>query len=88
METDIENKLVDPVGEGESRTTGESSIDVDTPLRVKQIASGKLLYNTGSPAWCLWWPRGVEWGQGKEAQEEGDLCIIMADLHVSQVAQQ
>ena len=53
METDIENKLVDPVGEGESRTTGESSIDVDTPLRVKQIASGKLLYNTGSPAWCL-----------------------------------
>ena len=27
-------------------------------------------------------------GVGKEAQEEGDLCIIMADLHVSQVAQQ
>ena len=52
-DTDIENKLVDPVGEGESRTTGESSIDVDTPLRVKQIASGKVLYNTGSPAWCL-----------------------------------
>ena len=52
-DTDIENKLVDPVGEGESRTTGESSIDVDTPLCVKQIASGKLLYNTGSPAWCL-----------------------------------
>ena len=49
----MQNELVDPVGEGESRTTGESSIDVDTPLRVKQIASGKLLYNTGSPAWCL-----------------------------------
>ena len=61
-DTDIENWLVDPVGEGESRTNGESSNDVDTPLRVKQIAIGKSLCNTGSPAWCLWWSRGVGWG--------------------------
>ena len=22
-----------------------------------------------------------EWGIGREAQEEGDICILMADLH-------
>ena len=29
-----------------------SSTDIYTLPRVKQLASGKLLYNTGSPAWC------------------------------------
>ena len=44
----IENELVDMVGEGESSMNGESSIDIYTLPCVKQIVSEKLLYNTGS----------------------------------------
>ena len=50
METDVENRLTDAVGKGESRMNGESSIDIYILPRVKQIAGKKLLYNTGSPA--------------------------------------
>ena len=44
----IENELVDMVGEGESSMNGESSIDIYTLPCVKQIANEKLLYKTGS----------------------------------------
>ena len=50
-DSDKENGLVDPVGEGESGTNGESSIDIYTLPCIKQISDEKLLYNTGSPAW-------------------------------------
>ena len=30
----------------------ESSVDIYTLPRAKQLASGELPYNTGSPAWC------------------------------------
>ena len=50
-DSDKENGLVDPVGEGESGTNGESSIDIYTLPCVKQISDEMLLYNTGSPAW-------------------------------------
>jgi len=46
-----ENGLVDTVGEGESGTNGESSINIYIPSRVKWIADEKLPYNTGSPIW-------------------------------------
>ena len=45
---------------------------------VKQTASGKLPYNTGSSAWCSVMTWG-EMGGGREAQEGGDICIHMAD---------
>ena len=50
-DADVENGLVDAVGEGESGMNGESSIDIYIPPCVKQTAGEKLLYNTGSPAW-------------------------------------
>ena len=54
----------------------KSSIDIYTLPYVKQIASGKLLYNTGSPAWCSVTTQrggvGVGW---EEAQEKGDIYI-------------
>ena len=28
----------------------------------------------------MWWPREVGWGEGREVQERGDICIIMTDL--------
>ena len=30
----------------------ESNINIHTLITMCKIASGKLLYNTGSPAWC------------------------------------
>ena len=36
---------------------------------------------TGSSTW--WWPRGLGWGHGKEAQGRGDMCICTADSHCS-----
>ena len=58
-----------------------SSIDIYTVPWVKQIADEKLLYNIGSPAWCsvVTYRGGLE--EGREAQELGDICIIMLDLY-------
>ena len=41
----------------------------------------KLLYQQGAQSGTLWRPRRVGWGEGTEAQEGGDVCIIMADSH-------
>ena len=58
----------------------ESSIEIYTLPYAKYIARGKLLYNTGSSTQCFddlegW--GGV--GSGREVQEGGDICILMAD---------
>ena len=49
---DVENGLVDTAEQGVGNTNWESSTDIYTLSCVKYITSGKLLYNTGSPAWC------------------------------------
>ena len=55
-------------GEGESGTSWQSRTDIYT-LRVKQLASGKLLYSTGSSALCsVMTDRG---GMGKRCRREG-----------------
>ena len=51
----------------------KSSIDIYTLPCVKQTARGKMLYNTGSPAWRL---KGQEW-VGREVQEGEDIHIYM-----------
>ena len=48
----MENRLVDTVGEGEGGVSWESSIDINKLPCVKELASKKLSYNTGSPARC------------------------------------
>ena len=47
-DADTENRLVDTVREGEGGTNWESTMEMYTLSYVKQIASGKLPYNTGS----------------------------------------
>lgn len=48
----VENRLVATTGEGEGWTNRKNSTETYTLPRVKQIASGKPLCNTGSSAWC------------------------------------
>ena len=59
----------------------ESSIDMYILPCEKLTAGEKLLNNTGSPASHLWWPRGVGWQEGREAQEGSDIRMIMAGVH-------
>ena len=47
---------------------------------VKQITAEKLLHNTGSPAGCSVMT-SMSGTAGREAPEEDNVCIIMADLH-------
>ena len=51
-DADVENRLMDIVGAGEDGTNWESSIEIYALPYVNQMASGMLLYNTGSSAWC------------------------------------
>ena len=46
---DVEDGLVDTGVEGEGRINRERSTDIYALARVKQMASEKLLCNTGSP---------------------------------------
>ena len=46
---------------------------------VKLKAGEKLLYNTGNSAWHSVVTSGVGWGEGRGAQDQGDIHIIMAD---------
>ena len=52
-------------GKGEGRRNTESGIDIYTLLYVKQITSGKLLYNMWSPPQCL----VIAWRGGKGGGE-------------------
>ena len=51
-DANAENRLVDTVREGESGADGENGIGIFVSPYVKLIAGEKLLYNTGSRAWC------------------------------------
>ena len=44
---------------------------------------GSCCIAQGAQLSALWWPRGVVWGAGGiEAQEGGDICILIADLQL------
>ena len=66
------------MGEGEGGMSWERSIDIYPPPCVAWIASGKLLYSTGSSARCS---VGTQMGGtgvgGKEAKEGGDVCVFV-----------
>ena len=67
-------------GESDGGTDRESSIETCILPYVKQIASGELLYKTGSSSRPSVTPqRGGMAGIEREVQEGGDICILMAD---------
>ena len=69
---DVENSCVNTARGVEVRKMNwEIRIDIYTLPCVKQIASWKLLYSTGSSALCSVMTRGV---QGREVQEGGVIC--------------
>ena len=51
-DTDIKNRLLDSVGEGEPGMIWENSIE--TYIYVKQMTSGSLMHEAGHPKPLLW----------------------------------
>ena len=79
-DTDVQNRLLDSVGEGEGGMFRENSIKTCILSRVKQITSLGWMHETSARAWCTGKPqrnrveREVEGGIGM-----GNTCISRAN---------
>ena len=51
-DTDIQNRLLDSVGEGEGGMFQENSIETCILSRVKQIISPAWMHETSAQTWC------------------------------------
>ena len=51
-DTDVQNKLLDSVGEGKGGMFQENSIETCILSRVKQITSPGWIHETSAQAWC------------------------------------
>ena len=77
---DVQNRLLDSVGEGEGGMFRENSIKTCILSRVKQITSPGWMHETSAWAWCTgktqrdWVEREVGGGIGM-----GNACKSMAD---------
>ena len=72
-DTDVKNRLLDSVGEGEGGTIWENSIETCILPYVKQIASPALMHETGCSG-PVHWDNPEGWcGEGgrKEVQDGG-----------------
>ena len=70
-DTDVQNRLLDSVGEGEGGMFRENSIETCILSRVKQITSPDCMHETSARAWCTGktqrdgverWEAGSGWG--------------------------
>ena len=52
-DTDVQNRLLDSVGEGKGGMFRENSIKTCILSRVKQITSPGWMHETSAQAWCL-----------------------------------
>ena len=51
-DTDVQNRLLDSVGEGEGGMFQENSIEICMLSRVKEITSPGWMHETSDRAWC------------------------------------
>ena len=79
-DTDVQNRLLDSVGEGEGGMFQENSMETCILSRVKQITSPGWMHETSTRAWCTgktqrdWVEREV--GRGIRM---GNTCNSMTD---------
>ena len=79
-DTDVQNIILDSVGEGEGGMFRENSIETCILSRVKQITSPDWMHETSARAWCI----GRTWRDGVEREVGGGIgmgntCKSMAD---------
>ena len=79
-DTDVQNIILDSVGEGEGGMFRENIIETCILLRVKQITSPGWMHETSSGAWCT--GKTQRDGMGREVGGGigmGNTCNSMAD---------
>ena len=84
-DTDVQNRLLDSVGEGKGRMFQEKSIKTCILSRVKQITSPGLMHETSARTWCTgktqrdWVEREVGGviGMGNTCISKADSCQCM-----------
>ena len=79
-DTDVQNRLLDSVGEGEGGMFQENSIETCILSRVKQITSPGGMHETSARAWCTGKTQRnrVEREVGREIRM-GNTCISKDD---------
>ena len=79
-DTDVQNRLLDSVGEGKGGIFRENSIETCILSRVKQITSPGWMHETSARPWCTGKTQrdGVEREVG-EGIGMGNTCKFMAD---------
>ena len=84
-DTDVQNRLLDSVGEGEGGIIRENSIETCILSRMKQITSPGWMHETSAGAWCTGKTQrdraerevGGGIGMGKTCKSMADLCQCM-----------
>ena len=85
-DTDVQNRLLDSVGEGEGRMFRENSIETCILSRVKQIACLGWMHETSAWGWCTGKTQrdrverevGGGIGMGNTCKSMADSCQCMA----------
>ena len=85
-DTDVQNRLLDSVGEGEGGMFSETSIKTYILSRVKQITSSGWMHETSAWAWCTGKTQRdrverevrVGIGMGNTCKSMADSCQCMA----------
>ena len=88
-DTDVQNRLLDSVGEGEGGMFQENSIETCILSRVKQISSPGWMHETSARTWCPgktqrdWVERevGVGIGMGNTCKSMANSCQCMIKNH-------
>ena len=79
-DTEVQNRLLDSVGEGKGGMFSEKSIETSILSRVKQITSPGWMHETSAQAWCT--GKTQRYGMGREVGGGigmGNTCKSMAD---------
>ena len=84
-DTDVQNRLLDSVGEGKGRMFQENSIKTCILSRVKQITSPGGMHETSARTWCTGKTQrervereeGEGIGMGKTCEPMADSCQCM-----------
>ena len=85
-DTDVQNRLLDSVGEGEGGMFRENSSETSILSRVKQMTSPGWMHETSARAWCTGKTQkdrvereaGRRIGMGNTCKSMADSCQCMA----------
>ena len=85
-DTDVQNRILESVGEGEGGIFRENSIETCMLSRVKQITSPSWMHETSAQGWCTGKTQkdqverevGGRIGMGNTCKSVADACQCMA----------